>query len=230
MSVFDALKAVFVGIARAFAFARVALANLLILAILVLGIVLLFAGPDPVEVPDGGALVVSPGGTIVEQAGAQDPILLLTGGVQGQTVLAELLDGIDKARGDDRISTLVLDVSSLGYVAPAQLEVLGAALETFRGNEGKTIIAKSRFYGRDQYYLASFADEIYVHPMGDVMPTGYGMFRNYYQAFSTTSMSTCTCSASAPTRSSSSPTREPTCRPWPGKPTRLSWTACGRVT
>ena len=181
MSVFDALKAVFVGIARGFAFARVALANLLILAILILGIVLLFAGPDPVEVPDGGALVVSPSGTIVEQAGAQDPILLLTGGVQGQTVLADLLDGIDKARDDDRISTLVLDVSSLGYVAPAQLEVLGAALETFRGDEGKTIIAKSRFYGRDQYYLASFADEIYVHPMGDVMPTGYGMFRNYYQ-------------------------------------------------
>lgn len=181
MSVFDMLKAFFVGVGRGLAFLRVTIANLLILAIMALGIVLLFAGPDPVEVPDGGALVAVPGGSIVEQAGAQDPLSLLTGGVQGQTVLPDLLRGIAKARDDDRISTLVLDVTSLGYVAPAQLEVLGTALETFRSDEGKTIIAKSRFYGRDQYYLASFADEIYVHPMGDVMPTGYGMFRNYYQ-------------------------------------------------
>lgn len=181
MSVFDMLKAFFVGIGRALAFLRVTIANLLILAILALGIVLLFAGPDPVEVPHGGALVAAPGGSIVEQAGAQDPLSLLTGGVQGQTVLPDLLDGIAKARDDDRISTLVLDVTSLGYVAPAQLEVLGAALDAFRRDEGKKIIAKSRFYGRDQYYVASFADEIYVHPMGDVMPTGYGMFRNYYQ-------------------------------------------------
>lgn len=196
MSLFDMLKAFLVGVGRGLAFLRVAIANLLILAIVALGIVLLFAGPDAVEVPDGGALVAAPGGSIVEQAGAQDPLSLLTGGVQGQTVLPDLLDGIAKARDDDRISTLVLDVTSLGYVAPAQLEVIGAALRQFRGDEpsagvrerpaprkreGKTIIAKSRFYGRDQYYLASFADEIYVHPMGDVMPTGYGMFRNYYQ-------------------------------------------------
>lgn len=181
MSVFDMLKAFFVGVGRGLAFLRVTIANLLILAIIALGIVLLFAGPDPVEVPDGGALVAAPGGSIVEQAGAQDPLSLLTGGVQGQTVLPDLLDGIAKARDDDRISTLVLDVTSLGYVAPAQLEVLGAALQEFRDDEDKTIVAKSRFYGRDQYYLASFADEIYVHPMGDVMPTGYGMFRNYYQ-------------------------------------------------
>lgn len=181
MSVFDMLKAFFVGIGAALAFLRVTIANLLILAVVGLGIVLLFAGPDPVQVPDGGALVATPGGSIVEQAGAQDPLSLLTGGVQGQTVLPDLLDGIAKARDDDRISTLVLDVTSLGYVAPAQLEVIGAALQGFRDDEGKTIVAKSRFYGRDQYYLASFADEIYVHPMGDVMPTGYGMFRNYYQ-------------------------------------------------
>ena len=181
MSVFDMLKAFFVGVGRGLAFLRVTIANLLILAIMALGIVLLFAGPDPVEVPDGGALVAVPGGSIVEQAGAQDPLSLLTGGVQGQTVLPDLLRGIAKARDDDRISTLVLDVTSLGYVAPAQLEVIGAALQKFRADEGKTIVAKSRFYGRDQYYLASFADEIYVHPMGDVMPTGYGMFRNYYQ-------------------------------------------------
>ena len=180
MSFFDTLKAVFKAIARTLAFARVAFANLLILGILAVGIVLLVSGPDQVEVPDGGALLVSPGGTIVEQTASQDPLLLLSGGVQGQMVLADLLHGIDKARDDDRVSTLVLNLSSLNYVAPAQLEVIGNALAAFR-EAGKTIVARSRYYGRDQFYLASFADEIYVHPMGEVMPTGYGMFRNYYQ-------------------------------------------------
>ena len=181
MSVFNTLRSVFSGIASAFAFARVSLANLFVVALLVIGIALLFTGPDQVDVPDGAALVVSPSGSIVEQKAAPDPLALLGGGGWGgQVVLAELLDGIDKARKDDRISTLVLDLSSLGYVAPAQLEVVGAALQAFR-DEGKKMVAKSRFYGRDQYYLASFADEVYVHPMGDVMITGYGMFANYYQ-------------------------------------------------
>ena len=181
MSVFNTLRSVFSGIASAFAFARVSLANLFVVALLAIGIGLLFTGPDQVDVPDGAALVVSPSGSIVEQTAAPDPLALLGGGgLGGQVVLAELLDGIDKARKDDRISTLVLDLSSLGYVAPAQLEVVGAALQAFR-DEGKKMVAKSRFYGRDQYYLASFADEVYVHPMGDVMITGYGMFANYYQ-------------------------------------------------
>ena len=181
MSAFNTLRAVFSGIASAFAFARVSLANLFVVALLAIGIALLFSGPDSVEVPDGGALVISPAGSIVEQTAAPDPLTLLGGGgLGGQVVLADLLDGIDKARKDDRISTLVLDVSSLGYVAPAQLEVVGDALQAFR-DDGKKMVAKSRFYGRDQYYLASFADEIYVHPMGDVMITGYGMFANYYQ-------------------------------------------------
>ena len=174
------LGAVFSGISRAFAFARVTLANLLVLGILAIAIALLFAGPAPAEVPDGGALVLAPRGAIVEQTASQDPLLLLTGGFGGQIALADLLDGLDDAREDDRIETLVFDLTSLGAVAPAQLHVIGDALAAFRA-DGKKVVAKSRYYGRDQYYLASFADEIYVHPMGDVMPTGYGMFRNYYQ-------------------------------------------------
>ena len=67
MSVSDTLRAVFIGISRAFAFARVTLTNLLVVAIPALGIGLLFAGEDPAEVPDGSALVVAPISTIVEQ-------------------------------------------------------------------------------------------------------------------------------------------------------------------
>ena len=57
---------------------------------------------------------------------------------------------------------------------PAHLEVLGKTLEAFR-DSGKTIIAKGNYYGQSQYYLASFADEIYMHPMGEVGLQGFGM-------------------------------------------------------
>ena len=179
MSITSIFAKLFSWVSRAFAFARVTLANLLVVLVVVLVIVALASGTGRVEVSEASALLLDPGGAIVEQAGGQDPLALLSGGSLLETPLKDVLSAIDKARTDDRINSLVLDVSSLGYVAPAQLEVIGDALEAFRV-DGKTIVAKSDFYGRDQYYLASFADEIIMHPLGEVMITGYGAYRSYY--------------------------------------------------
>lgn len=179
MSITSIFARLFSWVSRAFAFARVTLANLLVVLVVVLVIVALASGTGRVEVSEASALLLDPGGAIVEQAGGQDPLALLSGGSLRETPLKDVLSAIDKARTDDRINSLVLDVSSLGYVAPAQLEVIGDALEAFRV-DGKTIVAKSDFYGRDQYYLASFADEIIMHPLGEVMITGYGAYRSYY--------------------------------------------------
>ncbi|MCY3841376.1 MAG: signal peptide peptidase SppA [Gammaproteobacteria bacterium] len=179
MSIASVLGKVFSGISRAFAFARVTLANLLVVLIVVLVVMVFVSGTGRVEVSQGSALLLEADGAIVEQAGGQDPLALLTGASFRETPLRDILSAIDKARGDDRVDALVLDTSPLGYVAPAQLEVIGNALEAFRGG-GKTILAKSDFYNRDQYYLASFADEVVMHPLGEVALTGYGTYRNYY--------------------------------------------------
>ncbi|MDE0193749.1 MAG: signal peptide peptidase SppA [Gammaproteobacteria bacterium] len=179
MSIASAVGKLFSGISRAFAFARVTLANLLVILVIVLAAMVFLSGKGQVEVSRGSALLLETDGTIVEQAGAQDPLALLTGASLRETPLRDILTVIDKALGDDRVNALVLDTSSLGYVAPAQLEVIGNALETFRGG-GKTILATSDFYNRDQYYLASFADEVVMHPLGEVALTGYGTYRNYY--------------------------------------------------
>ena len=180
MSIGDVIGKLFAGVARAFAFARVALANLVVLAILLIVVVALMSGPDRAEVPDGGALLLAPKGAIVEQTSTGEPLNLLVGGSFGETALGDILDAIDRAAEDSRIGALVLDPSSLSYVAPAQLEAIGDSLDEFRAS-GKKIVAKGHYYNRDQYYLASFADDIYLHPMGEVMLAGYGAFRNYYQ-------------------------------------------------
>ena len=179
MSIASVVGTVFSGISRAFAFARVTLANLLVVLVVLLVILIFASGTGRVEVSEGSALVVETDGIIVEQAGGQDPLALLSGASLRETPLKDILSVIDKAGSDDLVGALVLDTSSLGYVAPAQLEVIGDALESFRRN-GKTILAKSDFYNRDQYYLASFADEVVMHPLGEVALAGYGTYRNYY--------------------------------------------------
>ena len=179
MSIASVVGKLFSGISRAFAFARVTLANLLVVLVVVLVVMAFVSGTGRVEVAQGSALLLKTDGAIVEQAGGQDPLSLLSGASLRETPLKDILSAIDKARADDRVEALVLDTSSLGYVAPAQLEVIGDALEAFRGS-GKAILAKSDFYNRDQYYLASFADEVVMHPLGEVALTGYGTYRNYY--------------------------------------------------
>ena len=62
----------------------------------------------------------------------------------------------------------------------SKLQALRAAVEEFK-TSGKPVIAASDFYLRDSYYLASTADEIYLHNMGIVFLDGYGRFRTYYK-------------------------------------------------
>jgi len=45
----------------------------------------------------------------------------------------------------------------------------------------KKIIAVGDYYTQGQYYLASFDDAVYMHPMGQVLLTGFGAFQNYYK-------------------------------------------------
>lgn len=179
MSIASLVGKLFSGISRAFAFARVTLANLLVILIVALVAMVVVSDTGRVEVAQGSALLLETAGSIVEQTGGRDPLALVSGASFLETPLKDILSAIDKARGDNRIDALVLDTSQLGYVAPAQLEVIGDALEAFRGS-GKTILAKSDFYNRDQYYLASFADEVVMHPLGEIALTGYGTYRNYY--------------------------------------------------
>lgn len=179
MSIVDLLRGLFRGVARLLAFIRATVANLIVLGIIAVVVLALMALPDT-DVPEGAALLLAPKGLVVEQEGGSDPFTLLGAGSTAETRLDDILRAIEKAGEDGRIRALVLDPSSLAAVSPADLDVIGNALQAFR-ETGKRIVAKSRYYGRDQYYLASFADDIYLHPLGDVMLSGYGMYNNYFR-------------------------------------------------
>ena len=54
-------------------------------------------------------------------------------------------------------------------------------MKSFR-ESGKKVIAYGTGYGRDSYYVAAHADEIYLDPMGLVVLEGYERYRNYYKS------------------------------------------------
>ena len=177
-----AVRGAFRGIARALAFVRVTVANLLLLAILVGIVAVLASAPSAPTTPAGAALVLAPEGDVVEQPAIPVPnALTLLGGFGSldQTPLADILRAIDTAAEDERIEALVFDPEALGAVYPPQLEAIGDALAGFR-ESGKKVLAKSRYYGREGYYLASFADDVTLHPLGEVMLAGYGRYDTFY--------------------------------------------------
>ena len=174
------IGSLFSGIGRLFRFLRVTIANIFVLLFLLLAAAIFFgiaAGPSHTGILPGSALLVAPSGVVVEQKGAS-PTLLLAGEL-GQASVDDLLRGIRRAAEDDRVGALVLDMSSASFSAPAQLEVLGEAIANFR-DSGKRVIAKGDYYNRDQYYLASFADDVYMHPMGEVALGGYALYNDYF--------------------------------------------------
>ena len=177
------MRRFFRAIARIFAFARATLGNLIVLAVaavatlVVVGIV---SGPSRPEMEADSALLLAPDGAIVERPRLPRVTALLDDAPWQQTTIRDLLEAIEQAADDHRVKALVFDLSDLQPVARPHLEVLGEALTAFREG-GKTIVAKSDFYNQSQYYLASFADEIYMHPMGEVGLSGYGMVGLYYR-------------------------------------------------
>ena len=159
---------------------RVFIGRLFFLLFLIVLLSLVFSAPAGVQVPEDGLVILNPKGAIVEQPGLLDAQSLLLGSSEvTATPLRDVLDALDRAATDSRIRGVVLDLTELTAVSPASLETIGAALERYRGS-GKALIAHGDYYSQAQYFLASWADTIYLHPMGQLMLPGYGGSQLYF--------------------------------------------------
>lgn len=76
----------------------------------------------------------------------------------------DILDNIKKARTDDRIKGIFLDISSI-QAGIATVDEIRNALTDFK-ESGKFIVSYSELYTQKAYFLASVADEIYLYPEG----------------------------------------------------------------
>ena len=159
---------------------RIAVFNLIFLFIVLVIVIALGTQKTPV-LPAEFALRVAPSGMLVDQRSYVDPVSLLLSDVspeESETVVRELVEAINFAAEDERITTLVLELDYLLVGGISKLQEIGQALENFKAS-GKKIIAYGDNFTQDQYYLASYADTIYLNDMGAVLLTGYGTYRNY---------------------------------------------------
>ena len=100
---------------------------------------------------------------------------------KAETLLKDIIDVIEHARGDRRIKALVLDLRNMGAAGTSKLQDIGEALNNFK-NDGKEIFVTGNYYNQSQYYLAAHADHVYLHPMGGVFITGYGIYRKFFKS------------------------------------------------
>ena len=149
-------------------------------------IILIFAAigsnaPDPL--PDTFALRLAPSGILVDQRSYTDPTSMLLADEDPQdseTLVRDLVEAINKAATDKRVTMIVIEPGNMLAGGLSKMNEIGQALQTFKAS-GKKIIAAADYYSQDQYYLASFADEIYLHELGALELTGYSRFMSYYK-------------------------------------------------
>ncbi|MFZ6774915.1 signal peptide peptidase SppA [Undibacterium sp. SXout7W] len=156
--------------------------NLLLLAVLIAIIVSLLSGGVK-KIEDKTVLVLNFKGALVEQhtGSARETLLAeARGDTQKTTQLRDILLVLEQAGKDPKVGSALLLLDDMGATGLPMLREVASALERFKAN-GKTVVAWGSSYDQRQYLLAAHANEVYLHPMGTVMMTGFGKYRNYYR-------------------------------------------------
>ncbi|MCU4677581.1 signal peptide peptidase SppA [Catenovulum sp. 2E275] len=182
------------GISRMFSalwgsinFTRKLIINLLFFGILIVVIIALSADKEQFTVPASSALVLNLSGNIVEQKQIVNPLddlMMQASGAPEQpaeTLLSDVLMVLDAAKQDSRIKAVVLDLQQLSGAGVNKLEAIGDKLNQIKA-AGKPVYAIGDYYTKNQYYLASYADEVILHPMGFVLLDGFSNYRLYYKS------------------------------------------------
>lgn len=154
----------------------------LIFLLLLAGLaILIFSSPPERDVPNGAVLVWAPSGVVTEEVSLLPSAnALLDNSVPADSSMSALLRSLDRAAADEQISGLVIDTSELLAITPAQLEDLGNALLSFK-DSGKPVFAYGSYFTQAGYALASYADDITLHPMGNLILTGFGGDQLYFR-------------------------------------------------
>jgi len=161
--------------------------NLVFFTLLLILFITLTTGEENINVKPGSALILNIRGDIVEQKHNIDPMDAFISEALEQpdsapeVLLADILAVIKSAETDDRISMIVLDLKNMQGSGITKLSDIAKALQQFK-RSGKKVIALGEHYTQNHYYLASFADEIWLNPQGWMILDGYGRYQLYFKS------------------------------------------------
>jgi protease-4 len=124
------------------------------------------------RVKRGTVLELDLDGGVVESHGTDPISRALT---REATVVRDIVDALDRATGDDRITAVVARLGN-GNIQLAHAQEIRDAVARFRAS-GKTALAFAETFGESgqatvDYYLASAFSEIHLMPLGELSITG----------------------------------------------------------
>ena len=149
--------------------------------VLLLGVLAALGSSARPTVPTKAVLVLDLDAALVERTADPEPGEALQSALRGgegrRYSLSELLEAVDTATADPHVAGLFL-TGNLQAGGPAQLRELRQALVRFR--EKKPLVAWNLNYGRGDYYLATAASQLLVHPLGIVQANGLAAEPMFY--------------------------------------------------
>ena len=178
---------IFKNLLYGFDLSRKIFLNFVFFLVIVMVISFITSSGSKPTVENGVALVLQPNGFIVEQLTYTDPIEKAMQDVTGnqdapETSLYDLLEAIERAKDDKRITSLVISTSYLWGAGVTKLQDLAAAIKDFK-TSGKKVIAFDDNFSQTQYFLAAQADEIIMSPQGGIFLTGFARIGTYFKSF-----------------------------------------------
>ena len=136
------------------------------------------------DIEKGTALFIPMNGILVEQAQEVNSFESLLGGARKNEIeLKNIINTIKAVSNDKKIDTIVISLSNFIGGYPADIFYLSEALNNFKKVDGNKIIAIADQFSQASYIIASFADEIILHPSGGVLLTGWSSKRVFVKDF-----------------------------------------------
>ncbi|MBB1387573.1 signal peptide peptidase SppA [Pseudoalteromonas sp. SG45-5] len=177
---------IFKGIWTGINFSRRLVLNILFLLLVIVFIAGITSDEDKITVEDGSVLRLNLNGPIVEEKTYVDPIEAAisdaTSGSEApsEILLDDIVKVINEAAKDERITVLLLDLQEMPKAHLNKLKQIANAIDRFK-ETGKKVIASGYYYTQAQYYIASHANEVTMHPYGSVAIEGYAMYPLYFK-------------------------------------------------
>ncbi|TGC16413.1 signal peptide peptidase SppA [Escherichia sp. E4385] len=143
---------------------------------------------DTKETAGRGALLLDISGVIVDKPDSSQRFSKLSRQLLGassdrlqENSLFDIVNTIRQAKDDRNITGIVMDLKNFAGGDQPSMQYIGKALKEFR-DSGKPVYAIGENYSQGQYYLASFANKIWLSPQGVVDLHGFATNGLYYKS------------------------------------------------
>ena len=177
----DRKRGFFYSLFRGLNLIRLIILNIIFFVLLFLFIAAFYKYNDSTDKPKNtrvtvyadSVLLINPAGRLTEKP---DEFIwrnyLLSDKASDAILLSDITDALRHAAHDRRITAVLLDLSGLYGISTGHFTELKTALLKYK-EANKPLYVFSTSYGLGRYYIASFADHIYLDPMGEVDLSGF---------------------------------------------------------